>query len=592
MTNTIRIGNASGYWGDDPTALKRQLEGGKLDYICMDFLAEVSMSILQKQRAKDANLGYAKDLLSMLDGSLKRLLETKTCLIVNAGGINPEGMATAVEELAKRLGLSVKIACVFGDDLMPNLAELAKSTPFTNLDSGAAFSSVADKVQAANAYLGSAPIVEALKHKPDIVITGRVTDTAITLAPLVHEFGWSWTDYDKLACGIAAGHIIECGNQAAGGNYTDWEKVPSFSAMGFPIAVCHADGSFEITKHPHTGGLVNADTVREQLVYEVGDLTAYLTPDVVANFATAHVTNISPDVVRVTGVTGAPPTDSYKVSLCYQDGFRLITGLLVPGPKAAKKAEIVRNMLWEVLPAGITAKEAEFVGYNATNRSLQEPQEVAEIFLRFGARANDAKPLIAFAKRVSSLILAGPPGLAVLGGNPSPQEVYTFWPTLIPKKLVQAKVLFAGHISTPPNPSIGSYKPADTADQVATSAKSRPATHKGHHLYTICLARSGDKGNLANIGVLARSPQIFAWMQEHLTAQLIKDLFQDLCKGRVRRYQSHSLMALNFILEDCLDGGGSKTLRIDQQGKTLGQVLLAQRFAVPDSLLLPGSEVF
>ena len=278
-TKSLRVGNAGGYWGDDPKALYRQVKGGHLDYITMDFLAEVTMSIMQKQRSRDPGLGYAKDLLAMLKDVLPKLLSHGTCLITNAGGVHPEACAAAIEKLGDELGLKPKISVVYGDDILGRLGELqAKGCRFSNMETGAEFDQIASHVEAANVYFGAAPVVEALKDKPDIIITGRVTDTGITVAPMIYEFGWSFEDYDKIASGIIAGHILECGCQATGGNFSDWHLVPSFVNMGFPIAEVKSDGTFTITKHPDSGGLVSVDTIREQLFYEMGRPDAYLTP--------------------------------------------------------------------------------------------------------------------------------------------------------------------------------------------------------------------------------------------------------------------------------------------------------------------------
>ncbi len=594
---TLRIGNASGYWGDDPEALERQVNGGRLDYISMDFLAEITMSIMQKQRARDPNLGYARDLLPMLEKVLPKLLSDKTCLITNAGGVNPAACAAAIAKLAASKNLPCSIAIVYGDDILHDLpAYTAQGVSFDNMENGAKFTGVADRIDAANIYFGAAGVVEALKWRPDIVITGRVTDTGITLAPMIHEFGWSMSDWDKLASGIVAGHMIECGAQASGGNFTDWRLVPSFQKIGFPIVEAEADGSFVITKHPGSGGLVSVDTVREQLVYEMGNPRAYITPDVIADFTSIQLKAAGPDRVHVSGVRGFEPTPTYKVSMAYRDGYKAQGAIVVSGPEARAKAEQFARNFWERIDAPLTARETEYAGWNACHRSLAHYDDGAEIILRLGARAETEAPLKVFGKHIPPLILSGPPGVAVLGGVPKAQEVVSYWPALLPKALIQPKVALytnkLGDAHTVTSTQTGNFKSAEAGTQTATTVQTTLpqafAEHKHENaiaLTEICLARSGDKGDTANIGVLARSPKAYAFIREYLTAQRVKDWFQELCGGNVVRYEVPNLQGLNFLLENSLGGGGTMTLRTDAQGKTFAQALLRQRVVIPKDVL-------
>lgn len=594
---TIRIGNAGGYWGDDPNALERQVFGGRLDYISMDFLAEITMSILQKQRSGDPDAGYARDFLPMLKKVLPKLMQDKTTVITNAGGVNPQSCARAIAKMAADLNLNPKVAIVYGDDILPDLERLNSSgIDFKNMESGETFAPVKARIQAANIYFGAAPVVEALKWKPDIIVTGRVTDTGITIAPMIHEFGWSLRDWNKLAAGIVAGHIIECGSQSTGGNFTDWEQVPSFDEIGYPIVEVNEDGTFFVTKHEGSGGMVTVDTVREQLFYEMGSPKAYITPDVVADFSSIRLEAAGKDRVRVFDIKGNEPTPLYKVSMAYEDGYKAIGSIMISGPEARRKAEAFAEIFWKRCPGPFEETLTEYVGFNSCHRSLVHRDDGNEILLRLGARAADEKDLKLFGKMIPSLILSGPPGVAVIGGVPKAQKVMSYWPALMPKGAVQPRVaLFEkGELvaekqvnDTP----IGNFAGDELEAQVAAKPSRDIASvlreqddPKAVPLRTICLARSGDKGDTANIGVLARSPEAYKFLDSYLTAQRVKDLFQELCVGKVTRYSLPGLNGFNFLLEESLGGGGTRTLRIDAQGKTFAQGLLAQRILLPSGL--------
>ena len=595
---TISIGNAGGYWGDDPNALERQVFGGRLDYISMDFLAEITMSILQKQRSSDPDAGYARDFLPMLKKVLPKLLADGTTIITNAGGVNPQACAEAITKLANELGLNPKIAIVYGDDILPELDSLQKSgIKFDNMEDGTAFAPIASRIQAANIYFGAAPVVEALKWKPNIIITGRVTDTGITIAPMIHEFGWSLHDWNRLAHGIVAGHIIECGSQSTGGNFTDWEKVESFDNIGYPIVEVSEDGSFIVTKHKISGGLVSVDTVREQLFYEMGSPTAYTTPDVVADFSSIKLEQAGPNRVRVFGIRGFEPTPLYKVSMAYEDGYKATGSIMISGPNARKKAEAFARIFWNRLAGPFEETLTEYVGHDACHRSLVHQADGNEILLRLGARALDDKGLRLFGKTIPALILSGPPGVAVIGGVPKPTKVMSYWPALMPKTAVEPKIALyergriieEKQVSTTPT---GQFQPNELDAQVATKPSlSIEAAIKDHAqagsqiLRNIALARSGDKGDTANIGVLARSQAAYDFLDKYLTAQRVKNWFQELCTGKVTRYSLPGMQGFNFLLEEALGGGGTRTLRIDAQGKTFAQALLAQKVQIPADVL-------
>ncbi len=591
----IKIGNASGYWGDDPDALERQVNSGRLDYISMDFLAEITMSIMQKQKSRDPEAGYARDFIGMLERVLPKLLKDKTKIITNAGGINPQACSEAIDAMANRLGLKPKIAVVYGDDILEKLGQLrAKGCAFANMETGRAFSEVEKRIEAANVYFGAAPVAEALKGDPDIIITGRVTDTGITVGPMIHEFGWSLEDWDKLASGIVAGHIIECGSQATGGNFSDWHLVKSFHKIGYPIVEVSADGTFIVTKHPNTGGLVSVDTVREQLFYEMGSPKAYLTPDVVADFSSIKLKAAGPDRVEVSQVKGHEPTPFYKVSMAYSDGFKCIGEIAISGPNARAKAEAFAEVFWGRAGKDFAATETEYFGLNAFHRSMGASDEANEIILRVGARDSDQKKLRRFAKLVPSVILGGPPGVTILGGVPKIHDIVSYWPALMPKTAIAPMVAGFNHGYTEvrecDSTKTGNYQAKESDAQIATKATRGVADaigegRGGTPLYEICLARSGDKGDTANVGVIARSKKALEFLDGFLTAQRMKDLFQELCHGRIIRYRLDNLGGFNFLLENSLGGGGTMTLRADAQGKTFAQAVLRQRVAIPKDVL-------
>ncbi len=603
----IRIANAGGYWGDDPYALRRQVEGAlPLDYVSIDYLAEVTMSILQKQRLKDPGAGYARDFITQIEPLLERILERRIRIITNAGGVNPMACAEALAAVARAKGLRLRLAVVSGDDIAPRLGELrARGVDLRNLETRESFAPFVEKALAANAYFGARPVVEALRGDPDLVICGRVTDTGITLAPMIHAFGWAATDYDHLAHGIVAGHIIECGAQATGGNFTDWQKVPSFVDMGFPIVECSPDGSFVVTKQPGSGGLVTAQTVREQLLYEMGDPQAYLTPDVIADFSSIQLQSAGPDRVRISGVKGRPPTDLLKVSVAYADGLKASGSLIISGPDAREKAEVFARVFWErcaseLHKAGLPALDdtaTEFIGDDSTHRGLSPEHLASEVLLRLSARCSDRKPLDVYRKLLPSMILSGPAGVAVTGGAPVISEVVSYWPALMPQEHALPVVALleergtgrlerisqTGPLAWPvTNGGGGSDTPvADpwTAYAVAGGATIRVPLMRLAH------ARSGDKGDTANIGLIGRSPECYAWLRDHITAERVKTWFASICHGPVERFAVPDLWALNFLLEGSLGGGGTRSLFIDAQGKTLSQALLRCQVEVPEALL-------
>jgi hypothetical protein len=450
MKEKIRIASGQGFWGDLLDAPVRQVEGGPIDYLMLDYLAEVTMSIMQKQRARDPSAGYARDFVPLMKQILPACVERNIRVTANAGGVNVEGCANAVREVARELGLSGKfrIGIVTGDDILPRIDELIESgIELRNMDTGEPLSTVRDQIQSANVYLGAWPIAQALNRGAQIVITGRATDTGLTLAPIIHEFGWRETDWDKLAAGTIAGHIIECGAQASGGNCQyDWRNIPDLEGVGFPIAEAYADGSFFITKHEDTGGRVNVPAIREQLLYEMGDPHAYITPDCVADFTTIQLEDAGPDRVRVFGIKGRPATDTLKVSISYSAGFKAVGTLVYSWPDAYEKAQAADKILRARLERlGLSFEQilTEYVGANATHGPLAgvPSPDLAEVQLRVGVRGQDQKMVERFTKEIAPLILTGPPGVTgFAGGRPKVEEIVAYWPALIPKTEITPRV--------------------------------------------------------------------------------------------------------------------------------------------------------
>lgn len=590
----IRIGNAGGYWGDDLSALKRQLTGGPLDYITMDFLAEITMSILQRQRKQQPDLGYAVDFVDQLEECLPLIVKKGVRVISNAGGINPIGMGRRIMEMARRMKLDVKVGIVYGDDIVNQLYELsAAGERFSNMETGEDFYPVRSRIAAANIYLGAEPVVKALDAGCNIVVTGRVTDTGITLAPMIHEFGWSMEDWDKMAAGVVAGHIIECGCQATGGNITDWHDVKSFHNIGYPIIEMEESGEFTVTKHKSTGGLVSEKTVKEQLVYEMGDPTNYISPDGIARFDTIQLKDEGNNRVRVFGIKGSPEPDFLKVSMAYEDGWKASGEVLVSGPDTVKKAETIADIFWSKLNTKYESTRTEIIGSGSIWPKELSEGEPNEILLRFGICDHDKNKVKEFGKALSTLILSGPAGMAVTGqGRPKPKQVIAYWPALIHRSRVQAKVLTITpkreeeffEITFPIRVQSRSAHKIDLPGAVARR-KIPTGRARSMRLQEIAYARSGDKGDTCNVGVLARSPEIYDWLVAHLTTDTVKKFFKGITHGKVIRYEIENLLALNFLLEETLGGGGTRSLMIDPQGKTLAQALLQMKLMVPGGLL-------
>lgn len=467
MKDKIRIAGGQGFWGDLLTAPVDQVRKGPIDYLMLDYLAEVTMSILQKQRSRNPEAGYARDFVSLLGEILPDCVEKNITVLSNAGGVNVAGCAAAIRQTAVNLGLQgkVKIGVVTGDDVLDKLdGWLADGVEINSMDDGTPLSAIRDLVQSANVYIGAAPLVEALDKGANVIVGGRLTDTGLTLAPLMHEFGWAFEDWDKVSAGTIAGHIIECGAQSSGGNCQyDWQNIPDMANIGFPIIEASPNGEFVVTKHDGTGGRVNIQSVKEQLLYEMGDPHSYITPDVVADFATIQLADGGPDRVKVSGIKGHPKTDFYKVSIAYTGGWKSVGTLVYSWPDALEKAQAADRILRERLDnLGLKFDTilTEFVGVNATHgelgtrtslsasngsthadKDVRVPSDIPEVQFRIGVRGQNKADVERFTKEIAPLILTGPPAVTgFAGGRPKVEEIMAYFPALIPKSLIETKV--------------------------------------------------------------------------------------------------------------------------------------------------------
>jgi hypothetical protein len=591
-TEPLRIGGATGFWGDSEAGATQLVRHGRLDYLVFDFLAEITMSLLARARAKSPEAGYAPDFVRIVASLAPELKAQGIRVVSNAGGVNPRACRDALARQLQTLGIDLKIAVVEGDDLLAQ-ADALRAANVREMFSGAEFPA---KLLSANAYLGAQPIAAALDAGADIVITGRVVDSAVTLAPLVHEFGWSWNDWDKLATGSLAGHVIECGTQCTGGLFTDWERVPGWDDMGFPIAECAPSGdSFVITKPERTGGLVEPATVAEQIVYEIDDPTAYRLPDVVCDFSGVQLAQDGPQRVRVSGARGRAAPSSYKVSATYPDGWRVLTTLMIGGSDAARKAQRVgeaillrtRRLFAERGWDDYSETSLEVLGAESTYGPHARATAVREVVLKLAARhaSRDALELLAREIAPSATAMAqGITGFAA--GRASPSAVVRLFSFLIDRREVRALVDLDG--------ATLNFEEAFTAataqgTERATEALSRhgalPGPSQTVPLLRIAHGRSGDKGDTANIGIIARSPALYPVLLQQLTADVVGAYMAHVVRGKVTRYGLPGFHALNFTLQNALGGGGMASLRYDPQGKALAQMLLDLPVEVPTHLL-------
>jgi hypothetical protein len=590
---TLRIGCAAGFWGDTETAAPQLLAGGRLDYLVFDYLAEITMSIMAAARLRGEGGGFATDFVSrVMKHSLKDALAQGVRVVTNAGGVNPLACREALLAVAREQGLSPKVAVVLGDDLLPIKEQLA-AEGVREMYSGAALPPV---LLSANAYFGAKPIADALAAGADVVITGRTVDSALVLGPLVHEFGWRWDDWDKLAQGSLAGHIVECGAQATGGLFTDFEQVGGYDDMGFPIVECAPDGSFVVQKPAGTGGLVTPAVVYEQLVYEIGDPRAYVLPDVTCDWSEVRAEQVGPDQVRVHGATGRPPTSTYKVSATYPDGFKVSAGIFLAGEQAVRKGERVAQALVDKIGrllvargfAPLRAVQIDVLGAESSYgpHARPEARRSREVVVRIAASHADRDALKLFVRELPQAGTGMAPGFATLvGGSGQPGGVVRLFSFLIDKARVRAQLDLDGARRAVEPPAV----PTDDAQPPPRQEPSYPKVDSGMHVPLIALAhaRSGDKGNHSNIGVLARQERFVPYIGAALTEAAVASYFAhvlDPAHGRVRRYRLPGACGWNFLLENSLGGGGVTSLRADPQGKAHAQQLLAFPVEVPREL--------
>lgn len=589
--SALRIGCASGFWGDSDFAARQLVDEGDIDFLVFDYLSEITMSILARMKAKDPSTGYVTDFVRTLEPLLPILAGKGIRVVSNAGGLNPGACGEALRSAIASAGLDLSVAVVFGDDFMRLAGEIGGSV--RELSTGAALPA---KLLSANAYLGAKPIAEALDLGASIVITGRCVDSAVALGPLVHHFGWGWTDYDRLAQGSLAGHIIECGTQATGGLFTDWEVVPGWDDMGFPVVVCEVDGSFIVTMPEGKGGLVAPATVAEQIVYEIGDPSKYLLPDVTCDFRNVSLSQVGPNQVRVTGAKGCAPSGSYKVCATFPDGFRLTATMMIGGFDAARKGERVaaavltrlRRLFAERGWPDFDDTSVEILGAEAMYGPHAVSVETREVIVKLAARHTMREALELLSREWFPAAAAMSPGISgVAGGRPVPTQVVRLFSFLVDKALVPATITYCG-VERPVEelPSRdGEPEPAPSVSLPIAAVTFADEGALRVPLIRIAHGRSGDKGDCANIGLIARKPAFYPLLLEQVTSERVAEHFSHLARGPVTRYCLPGFDALNFVLERALGGGGVASLRYDPQGKAFAQILLAMLVDVPQRLL-------
>lgn len=581
----VRIGGASGAWGDSPMAIG-QLLGSEVDYLMMDYLAEVTMSLLARAKLKDPQAGFPPDFVGYLKPHLAEIARRGIKVVSNAGGVNPEGAKRALDTLCAELGLSLKVAVVTGDDLMPQ-ADALREQGVREWISGEPLPA---RLLTANAYLGALPIAAALDQGADIVITGRCADSALGLGILMHAFGWKAEQYDLLAAGSLVGHVLECGPQSTGGVFTDWERVPDWHRIGYPIAECRADGSFVLTKPAGTGGIVEPACVAEQVLYEICDPRAYILPDVVADFSEVKLAQDGPDRVRVTGARGYAPTTQYKVSATYQDGYRAVAMAVIIGHDAVRKAERsaeeliarARMRFAERGFADFKRTHVEALGGEACYMDDARTRHTREVVMRLVVEHDDPKALDMFARELGSVGLSFAQGTAgLIGGRPKPTPVVRLFTFFIDKAAMAAPVVQVGDAPAfaVDVPTGGGYQPAPAPSAPAGCLADGEMVEVP--LLRLAHARSGDKGNGSNIAIFVRKAEYLDHLRAWLTPERLAKHFKGTVHGGIVRHEAPGLNAFNFVLEDSLGGGGMASMRIDPQGKAFGQRTLEIMVPVP-----------
>ena len=597
----VRIGGACGFWGDSAMATPQLLQVPGLQYLVYDYLAETTMAILAKTRAKDPALGYATDFVqAVMTPHLQAIHERGIKVIANAGGLNPEGCRDALLQIAQKQGIALRVAVVTGDDLMPQMSTLQAQSLRTTADTP-----LPERPLSANAYVGARGIAQALTAGADVVITGRCVDSAVVLGALVHEFGWSWQDWDRLSAGTLAGHLIECGAQATGGLFTDWQQVPDWANIGYPVIDVHEDGSLDLRKPEGTGGLIHPGAVAEQILYEVGDPANYLMPDVCCDWRHVQVTLTQHDTVNVRGARGLPAPTHYKANATWQDGWQLQLMMAIRGIDAPLKAERTAQAL---LTRSRTLMAAQGFGdYSETCVELlggeshygphAQPHTAREVVLRIAVRHAQAKALTVLQREcASSGTSMGPGTRSSFSGRADIQPVIKLCAFMVPKTQVRLQMQLGDTVQEASDPALPPA--ARTTATPGMADDTTPAPHEAApdeplhdcRLIDLAWARSGDKGDDENIGVIARHPRAWAWLRTQLQAAQVQAHFSHLVQGTVLRYEVPGLQALNFVLHQALGGGGVCSLRSDPLGKSFAQMLLDMPLRVPASVLTPPPE--
>jgi hypothetical protein len=598
MPESVRLGCWAAFWGDTSTAVDQILDGAEIDYLVSDYLSEITMALLARARAKDPEAGYVPDALRVLEPRLAEIHERGIKVVTNAGALNPAACARAFREAAAAAGVPLRVAAVEGDDLMGQLDSILEGSA-ADMFTGEPLPA---KPMTMNAYLGARPIAAALAAGADVVITGRSVDSSVVLGPLLHEFGWSDSDYDLLSAGTLAGHIVECGPQCTGGNFTDWETVPGWEDMGFPIAECFADGTAIITKPEGSGGIVTPATISEQILYEIGDPGAYVMPDVVCDWRDVTLEQVGPDRVRASGARGSQPPTTYKVTATHSDGYRVMTTAMFAGIDAAGKARrageaLVARAERLIADAGyapITERSIEVIGAGDTHGPDHRDDAATEAVVKVGVRHPEKAALEIFALEYAPMALVAQGMTGFFGGRPRVAPSIGVYHLLVDKSSVSVTVRVDDDVQPV------EIAPGAAGLSVGTPALSDGDGHAPDGDFTVTLrrlayARSGDKGNNANIGVIARRPEFAGVIREQVTTARVAAFFGQYIDGPVSRWELPGLSALNFVLEGALGGrGGTSTLRYDPQGKSFGAMLLELPISVPsewdrDGLLTPGA---
>jgi hypothetical protein len=579
----VIIANCSGYYGDRLAAAKEMVQGGPIDILTGDYLAELTMAILFGEKMRKPETGYVPTFLRQMEQVMGECLDRGIRVVSNAGGLNPQGLAKELKKIADTLGLHPKIACIEGDDLMGRLADLQeKGEAFIHLDKGISLKDAGAMPITANAYMGGWGVAEALAQGADIVVGGRLADASVVMGPAAWWFGWQRRDWDKLAGAAVAGHIIECGAQATGGNYSFIEEVPSFFNVGYPIAEIFADGSFVITKHPGTGGLVSVDTVKAQLLYEVRG-PKYLTPDVASRFDTIEISQEGPDRTKITGVKGEPPPATNKVCINNAGNYRNSMTLILTGLDIEKKAKIFEDALFDSL-GGRGKFAVENVQLIRSDKEDPQSNDEAFAYLRVSVMDPDAKKVGKFSAKIVELGLANIPGFTATAPPTKGGPAIIHWPTLISTRHIQQKVTIEEKVvmvdSVLPDPS------APVPDAKKITIPLLPAGKMIRMpLGRVFATRSGDKGGNANLGVWAKTPEAFAFLREFLTTEKLKELLRDMSGFEMERYEFPNLLAVNFYIKGVLGEGVAASLRSDPQAKTLGEYLRAKVIEMPEAIL-------